>query len=93
MPTVTFKTLYALVFIARGRRELVHSNVTASPTAAWIWRQLIEVTPWGHPPRHLLRDRDSVYGNDFRQRARRNGHRRYYQSVPRAKRQPRSSNE
>jgi hypothetical protein len=69
VPTVTFKTLYVLVFIAHGRRELVHVNVTANPTAAWVWRQLIEATPWGQQPRHLLRDRDAVYGCDFRQRA------------------------
>jgi transposase InsO family protein len=73
VPTLTFKTLYVLVFIAHGRRELVHVNVTANPTAAWIWRQLIEATPWGSKPRHLLRDRDAVYGRDFRQRARRLG--------------------
>jgi transposase InsO family protein len=51
----------------------VHVNVTASPTAAWVWRQVIEATPWGSKPRHLLRDRDAVYGRDFRQRARRLG--------------------
>jgi hypothetical protein len=69
VPTLTFKTLHVLVFIAHGRRELVHVNVTANPTAAWVWRQLIEATPWGQKPRHLLRDRDSVYGRDFRKRA------------------------
>src|SRR5207244_2005333 len=68
-----FKTLYVLVFIAHGRRQLVHVHVTANPTAAWVWRQVIEATPWGHRPRHLLRDRDRVYGRDFRQRARRIG--------------------
>ena len=73
VPTLTFKTLYVLVFIAHGRRELVHVNVTSNPTAAWMWRQLIEATPWGSKPRHLLRDRDAVYGRDFRQRARRVG--------------------
>ena len=73
VPTLTFKTLYVLVFIAYGRRELVHANVTAHPTAAWVWRQLIEATPWGNQPRHLLRDRDAVYGRDFHQRARRIG--------------------
>ena len=73
VPTLTFKMLYVLVFIAHGRRELVHVHVTANPTAAWVWRQLIEATPWGHKPRHLLRDRDAVYGRDFRQRARRIG--------------------
>jgi putative transposase len=72
VPSLTFKTLYILVFIAHGRRELVHVNVTANPTATWVWRQLIEATPWGHTPRHLLRDR-AVYGRDFHQRARRIG--------------------
>ena len=73
LPTLTFKTLYMLVFIAHGRRELVHVNVTANPTAAWVRRQMIQATPWSHKPRHLLRDRDAVYGCDFRQRARRIG--------------------
>ena len=34
---------------------------------------MIEATPWGHTPRHLLRDRDAVYGRDFRARAERVG--------------------
>ena len=67
--TLTFKTLYVLVFIAHCRRELVHVNVTTNPTAAWVWRQLLEATSWRTRPRRLLRDRDAVYGHDFRQRA------------------------
>jgi transposase InsO family protein len=62
-----------LVFIAHGRRELVHVNVTANPTAAWVWRELIEATSWARKSRHLLRDRDAVYGRDFRKCARRIG--------------------
>jgi hypothetical protein len=58
---------------AHGRPELVHVNVTVNLTAARVWRQLIEATPWGQKPRHLLRDRDAVYGGDFRKRARRIG--------------------
>ena len=50
-----------------------HLNVTAHPTAAWVWRQLIEATPWGRRPHYLLRDRDAVYGREFRERARRLG--------------------
>ena len=71
--TLTFKTRYVLVFLAHGRRELIHVNVTANPTAAWAWRQVIEATPWGRTPRHLLRDHDAVYGRDFRARAERIG--------------------
>jgi transposase InsO family protein len=59
-----------LVFVSHGRRELVHLNVTASPTAAWIWRQLIAATPWGRTPRYLVPDRDAVDGRDFVPRAR-----------------------
>ena len=73
VPTLTFKTLYVLVFIAHGQRELVHVNVTANPTAAWVWRQVIQTTPWGQKPRHLLHDHDAVYGREFRQRAERIG--------------------
>ena len=67
--TLTFKTLYVLLFIAHGRRELVHLAVTAHPTAAWVWRQVVERTPWGRRPTHLIHDRDRVYGGDVRQRA------------------------
>jgi transposase InsO family protein len=67
--TLTFKVLYVLVFITHGRRELVHVNVTAHPTAAWVWRQVVEATAWGRRPRFLLRDRDAVFGGDFAERA------------------------
>jgi transposase InsO family protein len=50
--------------IAHRRRELVHVNVTANPTAAWGWRQLIEATPWSNTPRHLLRQRAQRIGID-----------------------------
>jgi transposase InsO family protein len=71
--TLTYRTLYVLLFVGHDRRELVHLNVTSSPTAAWVWRQLIEATPWGCTPRYLVRDRDAVYGREFVQRARRLG--------------------
>ena len=47
--------------------------MTRHPTAAWIWRQLIEATPWGRQPRYLIRDRDRSYGADFVTRASRLG--------------------
>jgi hypothetical protein len=54
--TIGFQTLYVFFFISHERRELIHCNVTASPTAAWIWRQVIEVTAWGRRPQHLIHD-------------------------------------
>ncbi len=63
--TLTLRTLYVIVFIAHDRRRIVHVNATANPTAAWVWRQVLETTPWGTKPRHLIRDRDRCYGSDF----------------------------
>ncbi len=66
--TVGFRVLYVLFVIRHDRRELIHFNVTASPTAAWVWRQLIEATPWGRHPRYLIHDRDAVYGHHIDRR-------------------------
>jgi hypothetical protein len=67
---LTFRTLYALVLVAHGRRELVHLAATAHPTAAWVWRQVIEATPWGRTPADRVRDRDAVNSADFARRRR-----------------------
>jgi len=69
LQTMTFRTLYVLFFITHGQRELLQVIVTAHPTAAWVWRQLVEATAWGRRPRHLVRDRDAVSGGDFAARA------------------------
>ncbi|MSQ29748.1 MAG: integrase [Dehalococcoidia bacterium] len=67
--TLTLRTLYAIVFIAHGRRRIVHVNVTQHQSAQWIWQQVIEATPWGTEPRYLIRDHDRSYGKDFIKRA------------------------
>jgi transposase InsO family protein len=71
--TINYRILYVFFFISHERRELIHFNVTTSPTAAWIWQQLLEATPWGRKPAYLIHDRDSVYGRDFDARANRLG--------------------
>jgi putative transposase len=70
VPTLSFRTLYVFFFIEHGWRKLMHVNVTAHPTADWVWRQLIEATPWGMQPVFLLRDRDACFGKAFIARAR-----------------------
>ncbi len=42
--------------------------MTANPTAAWVAQQIREAFPWDTAPRHVIRDRDSVYGGVFRAR-------------------------
>ena len=51
VPTIGFDLLYAFVIVRLGRRDLVWINVTTSPTAEWIARQLTEAFPWSAPPR------------------------------------------
>jgi len=62
VPTISFDLLYAFVNVRLDRRELVWINVTANPTAEWIARQLTEAFPWDDAPKHLIRDRDRIYG-------------------------------
>jgi putative transposase len=68
VPTATFRVLYVLVVLAHDRRRVVHFNVTKHPTAAWTAQQMIEAFPEETSPRFLLRDRDQIYGEEFRRR-------------------------
>jgi putative transposase len=45
------------------------SGAEADPTAAWVWWQLIEATPWDRKPRYLIHDNDRAWGHDFSHRA------------------------
>src|SRR5467141_1554265 len=68
VPTATFRVLYVLVVLLHHRRQIVHFNVTDSPTAARTAQQLVEAFPDDSAPRYLLRDRDGIYGGEFRRR-------------------------
>jgi len=68
VPTVTFRVFFVFVVLAHHRRRVLHVNVTEQPTAAWTAQQIIEAFPWNSAPAYLLRDRDRIYGDDFRQR-------------------------
>ena len=81
--TLTFRTVYVFVALKHPRREIVHWNVTAHPTAAWVRQQIFEATPWGAAPRFLIHDRDRNYGGDFAMRARAIGIETVLTAVPR----------
>ena len=68
VPTVTFNILYGFVVLLHDGRKVLHFNVTAHPTARWTAQQIIEAFPEETAPRFLLRDRDSIYGENFRLR-------------------------
>jgi transposase InsO family protein len=64
--TVLFQVLYVWVVLRHERRRIVHFNVTAHPTSAWVTQQLREAFPFDQAPRYLIRDRVGTYGEAFR---------------------------
>ena len=44
--------------------------MTAHPTAEWTGQQLREAFPFDQLPRYLLRDRDAIFGDKFREQVR-----------------------
>ena len=68
VPTVSFRVLFVFVVLAHHRRRIVHFNVTEHPTAGWTGQQMVEAFPEDTAPRYLLRDRDKIYGCNFRER-------------------------
>jgi transposase InsO family protein len=66
VPTALFQVLYVWVVLRLERRRVVHFNVTAHPTSAWVAQQLRQAFPFDQAPRYLIRDRDGAYGDAFR---------------------------
>src|SRR5215470_2873601 len=70
VPTIRFQVLYVFLVLAHDRRRILHFNVTAHPTAQWTGQQLREAFPFAQLPGYLLRDRDAIFGHDFREQVR-----------------------
>ena len=64
VPTLTFRVLYCLFVIERGRRRILHFNTTAHPTSEWIVQQLREAFPLPCSQRYVVLDRDAKFGSD-----------------------------
>jgi putative transposase len=73
VPTVRFTMLYVLVFLSVDRRSVIHFNVTEHPAAEWSAQQAIEAFPWDTTPKYLLRDRDAIFGKNFKRRVKNMG--------------------
>jgi hypothetical protein len=68
VPTARLRVLFVLVVLAHHRRRVAHYNVTEHPTALWTAQQIVNAFPDDSAPSYLLRDRDQVYGQQFRHR-------------------------
>ena len=73
VPTATFRVLYVFIVLSHDRRSVLHFNITEHPTAQCTAQQIIEGFPFETVPRYVLRDRDGIYGRDFRHRVARMG--------------------
>jgi transposase InsO family protein len=68
VPTVSFRVLYVFVVLCHDRRLVIHFNLTTNPCATWTAQQIINAFPYEEAPRFLIRDRDGVYGDYFKNR-------------------------
>ena len=68
VPTFTGHVLFVLVLLSHHRRRIVHLAITEHPTAAWTAQQVIDALPYDTAPRWRVRDRDAIYGDEFRRR-------------------------
>jgi putative transposase len=59
--TATFRLFYIFVVIEHATRRILHTNVTAHPTAPWTLQQLRDAIPSDHSYRFLIQDRDSIF--------------------------------
>jgi putative transposase len=68
VPTINMKVLFVFLVLEHSRRQVLHFNVTEHPTAGWRSQQIVEAFADRDAPQYLMRDRDSIYGNDGRLR-------------------------
>ena len=62
--------VFVLVVLAHPRRRVLPYNVTEHPTAYWTAQPIMDAFPDDAAPGYLLRDRDTVCVDPFRQRVR-----------------------
>jgi putative transposase len=65
VPTIHFKLLYAWFVIDHGRRRVLHFNVTAHPSSAWVIQQLRDAFPDRPSHLYLIFDNDSIFSLDL----------------------------
>jgi len=68
VPTIRLRVLFVFLVIEHERRRVLHFGVTEHPTAEWTGQQMAEAFSERDAEGYLIRDRDSIYGNEFRWR-------------------------
>src|SRR5262249_22265439 len=70
VPTIRLRVLFVFLVIEHQRRKVLYFGVTEHPTAEWTGQQMAEAFSERDAEGYLIRDRDSIYGNEFRWRGR-----------------------
>jgi putative transposase len=70
VPTIRLRVLFVFLVMEHRRRKVLHFGVTEHPTAEWTAQQVVEAFSERDAKRYLIRDRDSIYGEEFRGRIR-----------------------
>ena len=68
VPTIRLRVLFVFLVIEHQRRKVLHFGITEHPTAEWTGQQIVEAFAEGDAKHYLVRDRDSIYGHEFRSR-------------------------
>ena len=68
VPTIHLRVLFVFLVLEHQRRKVLHFGVTEHPSAEWAAQQLIEALTELDSKPYLIRDRDAIYGNEFRRR-------------------------
>jgi transposase InsO family protein len=73
VPTAPFRLLCCFLILLPDRRQVLHFNVTAQPSAAWTAQQIVEAFPFDSAPKYLVRDNNGIFGSVFKRRIERLG--------------------
>jgi len=70
VPTLRMGVLFVFLVVEHARRKVLHFAVTEHPTAEWAGQHMVEAFADRDVARYLIRDRDGIYGHEFRHRIR-----------------------
>jgi transposase InsO family protein len=59
--SASFRVLYVFVAMEVGSRRILHTNVTAHPTAEWTIQQFREFMAFDHPYQFVIHDHDAIF--------------------------------
>ena len=68
VPTIHLRVLFVFLVLEHQRRKVLHFEVTEHPSAEWAAQQVVEAITERDAKPYLIRDRDAIYGTEFRRR-------------------------